>query len=79
MVSVETHRVNVGGCAAMSALGQKQTCASQNGMSALSPKADMCGAAKDVRYGPIADSCTAPIDSLFNQLIGALLKRHWYG
>jgi hypothetical protein len=24
-------------------------------MSALPPKADMCGAARDVRYGPIAD------------------------
>jgi hypothetical protein len=24
-------------------------------MSALPPKADMCGAGKDVRYGPIAD------------------------
>ena len=26
----------------MSALGQKQTCAAQKGMSALPPKADMC-------------------------------------
>jgi hypothetical protein len=25
------------------------------GMSALHPKADMCGAAMDVRFGPIAD------------------------
>jgi hypothetical protein len=24
-------------------------------MSALPPKADMCGATRDVRYGPIAD------------------------
>ena len=39
----------------MSALGQKQTCAAQNGMSALPPKADMCGATRDVRFGPIAD------------------------
>ena len=30
--------------AVMSALGHKQTCAVQNGMSALPPKADMCGA-----------------------------------
>ena len=29
---------------AMSAMGQKQTCAVQNVMSALPPKADMCGA-----------------------------------
>jgi hypothetical protein len=39
----------------MSALGQKQTCAVQPGMSALPPKADMCGATRDVRYRPIAD------------------------
>ena len=39
----------------MSALGQKQTCAAQNGMSALPPKADMCSALADVRFVPIAD------------------------
>jgi len=33
----------------MSALGQKQTYAVQNGMSALPLKADMCGAKADVR------------------------------
>ena len=33
----------------MSALGQKQTCAAQKVMSALPPKADMCGATRDVR------------------------------
>jgi hypothetical protein len=38
----------------MSALGQKQTCAVQNGMSALGSKADMCGAIGHVRLGPIA-------------------------
>jgi hypothetical protein len=37
----------------MSALGQKRTFAVQLGMSALSPKGDMCGAVRDVRYGPI--------------------------
>ena len=37
----------------MSALGQKQTC--KKGMSALPPKADMCGATRDVHFGPIAD------------------------
>jgi hypothetical protein len=36
----------------MSALGQKQTYAVQQPMSALPPKADMCGAARDVRFGP---------------------------
>ena len=39
----------------MSALGHKQTYAVQNVMSALPPKADMCGATKDVRFGPKAD------------------------
>src|SRR5262249_92776 len=39
----------------MSALGQKQTCAVREGMSALPPKADMCGATRDVRFGPKAD------------------------
>ena len=38
----------------MSALGHKQTYAPQS-MSALPPKADMCGATGDVRYGPIPD------------------------
>ena len=33
----------------MSALGHKQTCAAQKGMSALPPKADMCSALADVR------------------------------
>jgi hypothetical protein len=33
----------------MSELGHKQTFAVQNVMSALAPKADMCGATKDVR------------------------------
>ena len=39
----------------MSALGQKRTCAVQNAMSALPPKADMCSALGDVRFVPIAD------------------------
>ena len=39
----------------MSALGQKQTCAVQNVMSALPPKADMCSAMSHVCYVPIAD------------------------
>ena len=33
----------------MSALGQKQTCAVQKGMSGLHPKADMCSALAYVR------------------------------
>ena len=39
----------------MSALGQKHTCAAQKVMSALLPKADMCGALVHVRFVPIAD------------------------
>jgi len=37
-------------------------------MSALPLKADMCGAARDVCFGPIAD-----IAALFDQLVGAQL------
>ena len=39
----------------MSALGQKQTRAVQNGMSALTPKADICSAKRHVRFVPEAD------------------------
>src|SRR5262245_16067895 len=39
----------------MSAMGQKRTFAVHQPMSALPPKADMCGATRDVRFGPIAD------------------------
>jgi len=42
----------------LSALGQKQTCAPQKAMSALPPKADVCGATSDVRFGPKADITT---------------------
>ena len=39
-------------------------------MSALPPKADMCGAAVHVCYGPEADSCDAAEDMcLFDDLI----------
>jgi hypothetical protein len=40
----------------MSALGHKQTFAVQDVMSALPPKADMCGATRYVRYVPKEDS-----------------------
>ena len=39
----------------MSALGQKQTFAPQKVVSALPPKADMCGALAYVCFGPEAD------------------------
>ena len=58
----------------MSALGQKQTCAAQNGMSALSPKADMCSALVDVRFVPIAD-----IEVLFDHVVGLRKRRWWDG
>ena len=48
----------------MSALGQKQTFAAQQPMSALHPIADMCAATRDVRFVPIADIC------LFDHLVG---------
>ena len=38
-----------------------QTFAVQKGMSALPPKADMCGATRDVRFVPIADMCDATV------------------
>ena len=53
----------------MSALGQKQTFAVQNGMSALPPKADMCVATCDVRFVPIADMRSLPQASLRNTLL----------
>jgi hypothetical protein len=43
----------------MSALGHKQAVAVQKVMSALLPKADICDAISDVRYGPIADILVA--------------------
>jgi len=43
----------------MSALGQKRTYAPQKAMSALAPKADMCGARGDFRFGPEADIMAA--------------------
>src|SRR6476659_5848620 len=43
----------------MSALGQKRTCAMQNLMSALPPKADIASALAHVCFGPKADSCNA--------------------
>ena len=48
----------------MSALGQKQTLAAHQPMSALPPKADLCGANRNVRLGPIADIIRAGVFSL---------------
>ena len=38
----------------------------QNVMSALPPKADMCGAARDVCFGPKVDTCIAANCALFD-------------
>jgi hypothetical protein len=54
----------------MSALGQKQTFAVHQPMSALPLKADMCGATSDVRFGPKAD-----IEGLLNHLVSASDQR----
>ena len=53
----------------MFALGHKQTFAVQNGMSALPPIADMCGAVAYVCFVPIADI------SLFHHLGQSELPR----
>ena len=58
----------------MSALGHKQTFAVQNVMSALPPKADMCGATRHVRFVPKAD-----IPASLDHLIGATDQRRWHG
>jgi hypothetical protein len=60
----------------MSALGQKRTYAAQNVMSTLHPKADMCGATKDVRFGPIADIRKG---ILFDQIVSTSEERRRNG
>jgi len=51
-------------------MGQKQTFAVHQLMSGLPPKADVCNATKNVRYGPKAD-IRLKLMTLFNQLVGA--------
>ena len=48
--------------------------ASQLKMSALPPKADMCGALADVCFGPIADSCTAANRSFVARIVSHARK-----
>jgi len=50
----------------MSALGQKRTFAVQNGMSALTPKADMCSATRYVCFVPKADILTLELDIVWD-------------
>src|SRR5262245_17273272 len=57
----------------MSALGQKQTYASQKAMSALPPKADMCGANCNVCFGPKAE-----VTPLFDHLVGQHEEVVWH-
>ena len=45
--------------------------AHKNGMSALTPKADMCGATVDVRFVPIADIGTSAVRALFNHVVSS--------
>src|SRR5262245_40971871 len=54
----------------MSALGHKQTYAVRKAMSALPPKADMCGALAHVRFGPKADN--GPIYRTDTQIFGEI-------
>src|ERR1044071_7222914 len=63
----------------MSALGDKQTFAVSQAMSALPPIADMCSALDDVCFGPKADSCTAANwDSLLDHLVGEAEQFGWH-
>ena len=55
MYEVAAGELNSLSRANLSALGQKQTFAVHQPMSALRPKADMCGAFRDVRFVPKAD------------------------
>src|SRR5262249_22720122 len=65
MISPTTMNLNVGGNRVgrwsrvkMSALGQKQTWAPHQPMSALPPNATLNATYRNVRFGPKADSCT---------------------
>jgi hypothetical protein len=60
--------------ALMSALGHHLTFGSAIVMSALPPKADMCGATWDVRFGPIATNAPQTA-SLFNDPSARVKRR----
>ena len=61
----------------MSALGQKQTCAAQNGMSALPPKADMCSATQGCPLCAKSGHRASSACQLFDDFIGAAEHRRW--
>jgi hypothetical protein len=64
----------------MSALGQKQTLAPQQAMSALPPKADMCGALAHVSFVPIADiaSSCSRTEFRFTVSMHSQIRPHFY-
>ena len=57
----------------MSALGHKRTCAAHKVMSALPPRADMCGALAHVCFVPKAD-----MGGSFDHLVGGREQRSWH-
>jgi len=63
----------------MSVLGQKQTYAVQNAVSALAPKADICTATNDVRFGPEADIAANSVCKLFDHFVSAGEQRRRHG
>ena len=54
----------------LSALVKRDICDAKT-MSALPPKADMCGATRDVRFVPKADIVASSACQLFDDLVGA--------
>ena len=57
----------------MSALGHKRTFAVHQPMSALPPKADMCGAIADVGFGPKADIPMADLHCVIRAAEGLVM------
>src|SRR5262249_2984224 len=67
-----------GGRLSMSALGHKRTLRLVRLMSALPPKADIGTRSWNVRFVPIADSCSAAKEPLFDHLICRIQKARRY-
>ena len=57
-----------------SALGHKRTFAPQYAMSALPPRADMCGALAHVRFVPIADIGYSITSSAVASSVGEIMR-----
>ena len=62
----------------MSGLGQEQTFRAVREMSALLPKADMADATRNVRFVPIADIGTQPLNVRFRVVISPPRRRSIY-